>query len=169
MKKITAFLFEDRAPFRDGLRLLLEATTDIEVIGEAMASKNLLRAIREACRGNACLGPPITERLLEKHRNGDSKSETTASPALTRRQTEVVQLIADGYSSRQIAGVLSVSRKTVEKHRQAVMNKLDIHEVASLTRYAVSNGIVESNHLPSGTVMSMGVPADQGVRLQDQP
>jgi hypothetical protein len=53
-------------------------------------------------------------------------------------------MIANGYSSRRIAHVLSVSIKTVEKHRQAVMDRLDIHEIATLTRYAVSSGLVES-------------------------
>jgi DNA-binding NarL/FixJ family response regulator len=72
-------------------------------------------------------------------------AKSTAPPALTSRQTEVVQLIAEGYSSKQIAEMLSISLKTVEKHRQAVMNKLDIHEIATLTRYAVSMGIIALN------------------------
>jgi len=70
------------------------------------------------------------------------QTQSMPAPALTKRQTEVVQLIADGYSSRRIALRLSVSIKTIEKHRQALMDKLDIHEVATLTRYAVSNGLV---------------------------
>jgi DNA-binding NarL/FixJ family response regulator len=69
-----------------------------------------------------------------------SQAQSTTSEPLTRRQTEVVQLIAEGRSNRQIAHQLAVSLKTVEKHRQAVMDKLNIHEVATLTRYAISNG-----------------------------
>jgi DNA-binding NarL/FixJ family response regulator len=56
---------------------------------------------------------------------------------------EVLQLIAEGYANKQIADELSISVKTVEKHRQQLMEKLNLHDVASLTRYAVSKGIVE--------------------------
>ena len=58
---------------------------------------------------------------------------------------DVLLLIAEGYSNREMAGQLSVSIKTVEKHRQSLMDKLNIHQVAKLTRYAVSSGVVESN------------------------
>jgi len=215
MKKITVFLSDDHAVFREGLRLLLEATDDIEVVGEAenghrtvaetkrlrpdvvlmdiampalngieaarriarevpdtrvlilssysgdeyvqqamaagaagylmkeTAAKDLLRAVREAGKGKAFFSPPIVARLLQKLRNGTPQS--MGRPALTSRQTEVVQLIAEGHSSKEMARLLAVSIKTIEKHRQTVMNKLDIHEIATLTRYAVSTGIVESN------------------------
>jgi DNA-binding NarL/FixJ family response regulator len=64
---------------------------------------------------------------------------------LTSREAEVLQLIAEGKANKQIAGELCISIKTVEKHRQQVMNKLHIHDVAGLTRYAISKGIIESN------------------------
>lgn len=75
---------------------------------------------------------------------------TTATDRLTRRQIQTLRLIAGGYTNRQIAGLLSIKLKTVEKHRQGLMDKLDIHQVATLTRYAVSNGIVEVNWPPVG-------------------
>jgi DNA-binding NarL/FixJ family response regulator len=62
---------------------------------------------------------------------------------LTSRESEVLQLIAEGLPNKQIAGELGISIKTVEKHRQQVMNKLNIHDVAGLTRYAISKGVVE--------------------------
>jgi DNA-binding NarL/FixJ family response regulator len=62
---------------------------------------------------------------------------------LTSRESEVLQLIAEGFSNKQIAAELGISIKTVEKHRQQVMNKLSIHDVAGLTRYAISKGLVE--------------------------
>jgi DNA-binding NarL/FixJ family response regulator len=62
---------------------------------------------------------------------------------LTSRESEVLQLIAEGKPNKQIAAELCISIKTVEKHRQQVMNKLHIHDVAGLTRYAISKGIVE--------------------------
>ncbi|HEY0457341.1 MAG TPA: LuxR C-terminal-related transcriptional regulator, partial [Verrucomicrobiae bacterium] len=61
---------------------------------------------------------------------------------LTTREAEVLQLIAEGYANKQIAGELGISIKTVEKHRQQVMNKLNIHDVAGLTRHAMAKGII---------------------------
>jgi DNA-binding NarL/FixJ family response regulator len=66
------------------------------------------------------------------------------SPArLTPRENEVLQLVAEGRATKQIADDLSISAKTVEKHRQQVMNKLNIHQIAGLTRYAVDRGIIQ--------------------------
>ena len=64
---------------------------------------------------------------------------------LTSREAEVLQLIAEGQANKQIAAELCISIKTVEKHRQQVMNKLNIHDVAGLTRHAISKGIIESS------------------------
>jgi DNA-binding NarL/FixJ family response regulator len=63
---------------------------------------------------------------------------------LTTREAEVLQLIAEGQANKQIAAELSISIKTVEKHRQQVMNKLNIHDVAGLTRHAIARGIIET-------------------------
>jgi DNA-binding NarL/FixJ family response regulator len=68
----------------------------------------------------------------------------TRREIFTAREIEVLKLIADGLSNREIADVLDISIKTVEKHRQGTMNKLDIHEVAGLTRYALAKGLVPS-------------------------
>ena len=107
------------------------------------AANDLLRAVREVCSGNAFFSPPIAKRLLKQSTNNDLPSRSMAPPALTFPQMEVVQFIAEGYSSKQMADLLAVSVKTIEKHRQAAMNKLDIHEIATLTRYAISSGAVE--------------------------
>ena len=64
--------------------------------------------------------------------------------SLTPRETEVLQLIAEGKANKQIASELSISIKTVEKHRQQLMDKLGIHDIASLTRYAISQGVIET-------------------------
>jgi len=114
------------------------------------ASEELLRAVRDVCEGNACFSPLIARHLLTQRRDGHVQSESTGAKALTSRQIEVVQLIAEGYSGAEIAGLLSLSVKTIQKHRQALMDKLHIHDIASLTRYAVSSGVVESNQSPIG-------------------
>ena len=110
------------------------------------AGDDLLEAVREARNGGASFSPPLYNRLLKEWRGGppDSGSPKPGNVTLSRRQAEVLQLIAEGHVTKQIAGLLSVSIKTVEKHRQTLMEKLDLHNIASLTRYAVSSGVIES-------------------------
>ena len=69
----------------------------------------------------------------------------TTEPRLTPREMEVLQLIAEGEANKQIAAGLTISIKTVEKHRDHLMQKLDIHDTAGLTRYAIEQGIIESS------------------------
>jgi len=110
------------------------------------AAQDLVAAIREAKKGNAFFSPAISKRLLEHYRAsiGQPAGEKK-SPKLTPRELEVLQLIAEGYANKQIAGELFISIKTVEKHRQQLMNKLDIHDVAGLTRYAIAKGVIETS------------------------
>jgi len=115
------------------------------------AGNDLVRAIREIAGGNAFFSPHVARRIVkqwqDKFPNGSSVETRTSK--LTSRQTEILQLIAEGYATKQIAGLLSLSIKTIEKHRQDLMNMLNIHNIASLTRYAVSSGVVESSGMPS--------------------
>jgi len=222
MKKIGVLLVDDHTVVRQGLKALLRAEQDMEVIGEAengrqalmlarktppdvilmdvampmlngleatrqilkavpttkvlvltsygddecveqlmkagaagylikqTAANDLLKAIREVQRGNAFFSPSIAKRLRDQCR----EAFTTGHPArktseLTSRESEVLQLIAEGLSNKQIASELAISIKTVEKHRQQVMNKLNIHDVAGLTRYAISKGLVERSLPPA--------------------
>ena len=107
------------------------------------AENDLLRAIREIAAGNAFFSPAIARRMLGQRRENFLNNLVQKAVALTGRQMEVLQLIAEGYSTKQMGYLLSLSGKTVEKHRQGLMTKLNIHNVATLTRYAVSNGVVE--------------------------
>jgi DNA-binding CsgD family transcriptional regulator len=97
----------------------------------------------------------ITVLIADDHAIVHSESKTAAARELSSRQKEVVQLIAEGYSSKEMALLLFMTTETVEKHRQTLMRKLDIHNIAALTRYAVSSGIVESNQVP-GCVLDAG-------------
>lgn len=110
------------------------------------AAQDLIRAIREARSGNAYFSPAISKRLLENYREAFLKGSPVGARTdrLTSRESEVLQLVAEGKVNKQIAGELCISVKTVEKHRQQVMNKLNIHDIAGLTRYAISKGIIES-------------------------
>ncbi len=110
------------------------------------AAAELPRAIREVRKGNAFFSPAIARLIRENNR---ASFETGHSRDLTAREVEVLQLIAEGLSNKGIAVQLDISIKTVEKHRQQVMNKLDIHETAGLTRWAISQGLVEPS-VPAG-------------------
>src|SRR5437899_3586519 len=112
------------------------------------AANDLLKAIREAKKGNAYFSPSISKRLLDQCRDSIARGGAPVkrkTNTLTSREAEVLQLIAEGYANKQIAAELTISIKTVEKHRQQVMNKLNIHDVAGLTRHAISKGIIETN------------------------
>src|ERR1044071_2218510 len=125
------------------LQLIEEGATGYLV--KQTAGNDLLNAIREASKGNAYFSPSISRRLLEQCRNSLSGGTPKRRSILTTREAEVLQLIAEGHPNKQIADQLSISIKTVEKHRQQVINKLNIHDIAGLTRYAISKGMIETN------------------------
>lgn len=223
MNKIKVLLADDHTVVRQGLRALLEAEPDIEVVGEAgtgreavqltqkllpnvvvmdiamptlngleatrqitglvpetkvlvlssynddeyvhqvteagatgylikqNAAADLIKAVRETRSGNAFFSPAITKRLVEHYREAFLRGTPAAkrTDLLTSRETEVLQLIAEGKTNKQIASELYISVKTVDKHRQQLMKKLNIHDIAGLTRYAISNGVIESGLRPS--------------------
>ncbi len=108
------------------------------------ASGDLLNAVREISKGHSFFSPQISRRLLRQTRSAfQARAESSPlSPSLTAREHDVLKLIAEGKPNKQIAADLGISIKTVEKHRQSLMDKLHIHEAASLTRYAIAKGIV---------------------------
>ena len=114
------------------------------------AGENLLEAIRAAHNGTPFFSPPVLKHLLKQPKKGpaDAQPAPAVPDMLSRRQAEVLQLIAEGYGTKQIADVLSISVKTAERHRQTLMDKLHIHEIATLTRYAIANGVIDSNRIP---------------------
>jgi DNA-binding NarL/FixJ family response regulator len=107
------------------------------------SSETLASTVRDVFHGRrpeSGAGDPAKPAAID--RLGNVKP---AGRPLTSRETEVLQMIAEGLANKQIAAELSISIKTVEKHRQNIMNKLEIHETAGLTRYAVSMGIIEAD------------------------
>jgi two-component system response regulator NreC len=103
------------------------------------AASDLLLAIRQVSRGQVYLSPGVSRAVMEAYH---SKSEK-AKDSLTLREKQVLQLIAEGKSTKDVASLLGISVKTAESHRTRLMHKLDIHETASLVRYAVRKGIVQ--------------------------
>ncbi len=219
MKHITVLLAEDHEIVRQGLRKLLEAESDIEVVGEAATGRQavaltrklrpavvvmdiampllngleatrqirrafpdtkvlilsahsddayveqvmtlgaagylikqtsahfLSEAIREVQKGNTFFGPALTKQLRDHYQKSPDRAGLVKKKGdrLTSREAEVLQLIAEGQANKQVAAELGISVKTVEKHRQRLMEKLDIHDTAGLTRHAIAAGIVESS------------------------
>jgi DNA-binding NarL/FixJ family response regulator len=111
------------------------------------AIDELEQALRLVSRGESYLSPAISRHViggLTRMARGDrgGRNGDTAMDTLTQRQREILQLIAEGHSTRSIAERLCISIKTVETHRAQIMRRLDIHDVASLTRFAIRNGLI---------------------------
>jgi DNA-binding NarL/FixJ family response regulator len=133
----------------DYVQKLLEAGAAGYLIKQT-AANDLVLAIRETAAGNAFFSPAIAKRLRDKVRQGFTNGQTdhSSTPSLTVREAEILQLVAEGRANKQMADDLGISIKTVEKHRQQVMNKLNIHDTAGLTRYAVAKGVIDPHALP---------------------
>jgi DNA-binding NarL/FixJ family response regulator len=218
MKRIRVLLADDHMIVREGLRALLEAEGDVEVVGEAQTGRQavqltrrlrpdvvvmdiampllngleatrrivkavpttrvlilsahsddeyirqvillgaagylikqtsadlLSKAIREVEKGNTFFSPSIANRLqsLSLESPDGCGVLRRKKAGLSSREVEVLQLIAEGKANKQVAAELGISIKTVEKHRQHLMSKLDLHDTAGLTRYAIAAGIIES-------------------------
>jgi len=219
MKRITVLLAEDHMLVRQGLRLLIEADGDIEIVGEAktgreaiqmnsdlrpdvivmdiampllnglQATRQILKAfpatkililsahsdpeyveqvvkagalgylikqssgevvakaLRELHNGKTFFTHTIAKRLKADYQKSEDGVglQKRSNTELTAREAELLQLIAEGHVNKQIASELGISIKTVEKHRQHLMDKLNIHDIAGLTRFAIASGIIESS------------------------
>src|SRR5215470_12194241 len=99
---------------------------------KSQVASDLLHAIQQVSKGGIYLSPGVSQAVVEAYR---SKSEKPSDP-LSGRERQVLQLIAEGRSTRDVASLLGISVKTAESHRSRLMQKLDIHETASLVRYA---------------------------------
>ena len=111
------------------------------------AATELAAAIRAAHDGQAYLHPSIARRVIDDYLSRIHASEDAASEPherLTPREREVLQLAAEGHSTRAIAGMLCLSTKTVEHHRASLMTKLGLHGQTELVKYAIRAGLVES-------------------------
>lgn len=101
-------------------------------------------AIHAVMRGKAYLSPEIAKHVIKEYVKRDDSNESLRQ-TLTLRQREVLQLMAEGTTTRKIAEALDISVKTVETHRAQLMERLDIHDVAGLVRYAIRTGLVQQD------------------------
>lgn len=123
-------------------REMLEAGASGYIIKRAAATE-LVSAIRSIYNGEAVLSPAITRLLLEDYLSHDARSEAGDPNALSPREREVLQLIAEGKTSREIAEILHLAVKTVQSHRTNLMQKLDLHDRGDLIKYAIQKKIIE--------------------------
>jgi DNA-binding NarL/FixJ family response regulator len=128
----------------------VKEATDSGAVGfllKQTSAHDACRAIREVQKGNTFFSPSVARRLHECNRQlldwGGSLKQRNGH--LSSREAEVLQLIAEGKANKESAAELGISIKTVEKHRESLMAKLNIHDTASLTRYAIGAGIIESS------------------------
>lgn len=106
--------------------------------------EDLVNAIRAVLRGDGFLSPKIANVVIEGFSRGHVDQKEEKAQALTSREREVLQLIAEGLSSKEIAGKLCISLNTVEKHRKNIMEKLEIHNIVELTKYAIRHGLTSA-------------------------
>jgi DNA-binding NarL/FixJ family response regulator len=124
------------------VRQVLAAGASGYVLKHAAASE-LVAAIRTVDRGEAVLSPTITRMVIEDFLRHHGSHSTPTPDTLTPREREVLQLIAEGYTSKKIADILCVSVKTVQAHRASIMEKLDMHDRGDLIKYAIQKKLIE--------------------------
>ena len=105
---------------------------------KTQAGSDLVRAIGEVTQGRISLSPSVSSAVVQAFLAGS----TTPADPLTPREREVLQLVAEGRSTKEVAGILGVSVKTAETHRTRLMTKLDIHHTAGLVHYAIRRGLI---------------------------
>jgi DNA-binding NarL/FixJ family response regulator len=103
------------------------------------AAEDLVKAIREVSLGAVYMSPGVSREAVRAYLDGTEPS----TDGLTPREREVLQLVAEGKTTKEVAAVLGISVKTAESHRSRIMEKLDIHETASLVRYAIRLGVIQ--------------------------
>lgn len=107
---------------------------------KSCAFKELAAAIRDVMNGKTYLSPKVVDSVVEYLQKAKPEADSAAA-ALTPREREVLQLLAEGKATKEIAAALNISERTAEAHRQNIMAKLNLHSIAELTKYAISQGL----------------------------
>lgn len=137
--KIVALTFHKEDKY---IHATLEAGADAYVLKDDSRTE-LFNALANVATGNNYLSPSIVDKVVAGYLSGgDAATARPSWEVLTRREREVIKLIAEGKRTKEIAEYLSLSPKTIEKHRTNLMRKLDLHNVSEVTVYAIKNGFV---------------------------
>jgi DNA-binding NarL/FixJ family response regulator len=110
---------------------------------KSVVDRDLVEACRATMRGEPFLSPAAVKALICDHLERTGDPETIPHDPLSARESEIVKLIAEGHSSREIADLLVISEKTVERHRANILSKLGMHDRVDLTRYAIRRGLAQ--------------------------
>ena len=106
----------------------------------------LMVAVESVLQGKRYISPSISENVLEGYMTGRKKLKSKTSwDTITQREREVLKLLGEGFQNKEISDMLHISVKTVEKHRANIMNKLDLHNAAALTAFAIEHGLVNKS------------------------
>jgi len=124
------------------IRQALEAGAMGYILKDA-AARELISAIRDVHRGEAVLSPAVTRLVIEDYLRWGGIRPVEDAEGLSPREREVLQLIAEGHTNKQIAEILNISIKTVQAHRTSLMQKLDLHDRGELIKYAIQKKIIE--------------------------
>jgi len=111
-------------------------------------AQDLISAIRAVHKGYFYLSPSVSEKVINRFLmigEGKNNIKQTSQKPLTKRENEILQLIANGYTSREIGEMTNTSKKTVDTHRNNIMKKLDIHRKTELIKYAIEHGLIRIN------------------------
>lgn len=145
--------------------LILTITSSEQIIREVLetgargfvlksdAARDLVRAVEALQEGRIFFTPQVGDMVLSGYLNGGG-AKSVNLPRLTSREREIVQLLAEGKSTKEVAAVLHLSVKTAETHRSNVMRKLGIHSVSELVLYAIRNNIIQAAVAPQGAKSS---------------
>ncbi len=107
---------------------------------KTQAVEDLVQAIREVSQGNVYLSPGVSRVFVDGYLSGAERPEDPLAP----RERQVLQLVAEGKTSKEIASLLDLTPKTAESYRSRIMEKLDIHDTAGLVRYAIRHGLIQA-------------------------
>jgi len=135
--KVIALSMHSQRQFVDGM---LRAGVSAYLLKDT-AFEELVKAVRIVLSGKKYLSPDVTDIVFQDYRQPPVFDAAEQTAELTQREREVLQLIAEGRATKEIASRLHISVKTVETHRKHIMEKLDLHTVAELTKYAIREGI----------------------------
>jgi DNA-binding NarL/FixJ family response regulator len=141
---------------RPGLKILMLSMHDVDqyffealnagaagYVLKSAADLDLLEACRAALRGEPFLYPPAVRTIIREHLESGAADGAGTGEVLTPREQEVVKLVAEAYTTEQIAEMLVISPRTVERHRENILGKLGMRDRVELTRYAIRRGLVE--------------------------
>lgn len=137
----TRVLVLSRSDRRDCVLRLVQAGAAGYLL-KTVTGAELVKAVRDVSNGTRVLQPPVLATVLTDYVRRVDHPGATVDDILTPRESEVLKLIAEGYSNQEIASLLCLSRKTVETHRSNIMDKLQIHRVTGLVKYAIRHGLI---------------------------